>query len=330
MRDNRGVSKLNLTKKFDQISSAYSTSAKLIALIWKIDYKLFSASIVAIILPGVIPFINIYVYKLIIDEIVKVIAGAPFNPALFYPLIATRIITYFIMNVSFMTQDLVARLLWTKLPIEFNQLIFSKISSLDIQYYENDEFRNQLEKVREARDFHPQRLIENLLFSLQSVIQVLIALFALIQLKWWFAILILFIAIPDFILQSKYSKLSYGIWNQESGLKKRFGYLQRMLEGHREHKEIKLFSLATKFLSEMRSLQQTFYNSNTKLAKDKYTQSLGIDIGETIIFVGIELYVIFQALAKKTDGWRHQFLHRRCLQLSEWFGRTVTQFKYCF
>lgn len=286
-------------EKFAQLKQAFSTSRRLLGIVWGIDNKLFIASVIAIIIPGIIPFINIYIYKLVIDQVVAVIAGASFDPSDFYPLIAIRVVTYFLQSAAFGTQELVERLLWTKVPIHLNQMAFKKISSLDIHYYENDKFRNLLEKFRESYNFQPQRLVSNLFFSFQSMTQVLIALVALVHLNWFFIILILFVAIPEFVLQTQNSKIAFGIWDQESGLKKRFHYLTRMLEGHREHKEVKLFGLADKFLAEMRGLQEGFYRSNTKLAKRSYFQNLVMNALSTGVFVGIELYVILETFAKR-------------------------------
>lgn len=47
-----------------------------------------------------------------------------------------------------------------------------------------------------------------------------------------------------------------------------------MLEGHREHKEVKLFSLAGRFLKELKNLQMGFYKNNTKLAWRNYYLNL--------------------------------------------------------
>lgn len=259
----------------EKLRQTFTTSKRLLGIVWNIDRKLFIASIIAILIPSIIPFVNIYIYKLFIDQVVKIISSnSSFVFGQFLPLIIARIVTYFLQDAAFRTQDLVSRLLWTKVPIDLNQMMFKKISGLDVHYYENDKFRTLLEKVRDSYSFQPQRLIENLLFSMQSFVTLLIAMVTLVRLQWWFTILILIVAIPEFILQNQQSKLAWGIWNQESTLKKRFHYLSRMLEGHREHKEVKLFSLAERFLKELKNLQMGFYKNNTKLAKRNYYLNL--------------------------------------------------------
>src|SRR3989344_1344620 len=295
-RGSSGASK----RKLSDIKDAIITSFRLLKLIWGIDPWLVSISMVAILTPAVIPFLNMYIYKLVIDLVVKIVSGqAVFDPNHFYPLIFFRLLTFFIQDSAFRTQSLAQRLLWTKVPIHLNQIVFRKISELDIYYFENDKFRDLLEKVREAAGYRPQRLIEALLFGFQSLLQLTIAFVTLTHLNWVFALVISFMAIPEFIDQAYRSKLAYGIWDAEGPLRKRFGYLSHLIQHHKEVKEVKMFRLADKFLTEVKNIQQKFYDDNRDLAIKRYVSGLIFNGFGTLVFVGIEIFVIFQALAKK-------------------------------
>lgn len=271
----------------------------MLKLVWQIDRWLLTVSFIGIMIPAVIPFINIYIYKLVIDQVVQMVSGAPFEPAKFYPLIGLRVLTFFAQNAAFQTQSYVERLLWTKVPIHLNQIFFSKVSSLDVHYYENDKFRDLAEKVRESYGVRPQQLVDNLLYFLQSLLQTTIALVTLARLDWFFIVLIVAVSIPEFVVQSIRSKLAWGIWDAHSPQSKRYRYLTHLLEGPREFKEVKLFKLAGTLLKEMKSIQEKFYTENKKVAAKDYQYSLGFGVLSTVVFVGIEVYVILQAIARK-------------------------------
>lgn len=285
--------------KTSQLKDVIKTSIRLLKIVWQVNPWLFTASLIAIIIPGIIPFLNIYIYKLVIDLVVSSVNLGAINPVELYPLIGFRVLTYFLQEVAFRTQEFVRALLWTKVPIHINEMVFKKISGLDIYYFENDKFRNLLEKVEEAAGFRPQRLVESLLFSFQSFIQLSISFVALVNLNWFFIILISIVAIPEFINQAIRSKIGYGIWDMESALRKRFHYLRRMLQHEREIKEVKIFQLAGSFIKEARNLQEKFYVNNKVLAKKNYLSSLVFNFFSTLVFIGIEVFVIFEALAKR-------------------------------
>lgn len=293
------LKKLFTPERMTQIKDTFWTSARILKIVWQVDKRLFLINIVATIIPGVVPFFNTYIYKLVIDQVAAILQGAPFNPSVFYPLIGLRVASFFLGSVAFRVQDVVERLLWTKVPITLNQMILRKISDLDIYYFENDQFRDLLERVRDSQDFRPQNLVSNLLYSMQSIIQIAISFIALARLNYLFVFLIALVSIPEFIVQTYQSKLYWGIWMYNSPFRKKYNYLSHLLQRHGEVKEIRIFQLANNFLTEIKRLQTKFYEEN----KSKALKTFGLDslfqFFSTIVYIGIEIYVIFQAIGRR-------------------------------
>src|SRR3989344_4765381 len=176
--------------KVSQLKGSFFTSMRLLKIVWQTDPGLFCGALASILIPAVIPFLNIYIYKLVIDLVVASVSNTTFDPTRLYPLLGFRLATYFLQEAAFRTQSFMERLLWTKIPIKLNQLIFKKISSLDVHYFEDDKFRDLLVKVQESYSYMPQKLVDNLFFSFQSMLQLSIAFIALAKLNWFFIILI--------------------------------------------------------------------------------------------------------------------------------------------
>lgn len=286
-------------EKFSQIKDAFYTSIKTLKLVWQVDRSLFIGAFITSTIPAVVPFINIYIYKLVIDLVVAVTGGAIFDPVQFYSLIAFRVFTYFILEATFRTQEYIDKLLWTKVPIYLNQLVIGKLATLDVQYFEDSQFRNLMERAKESLGFRPQNLISSIMFGFQSFIQFLIALVAIANLNWIFIALIALVTIPEFINQSIQSKFAWGIWGANTPLRKRFDYLHKILVGPREAKEVRIFRLAKSFLKELKSIQEKFYQDNKVLANKGFRVGLLFNGLSTLVFVGIEVYVILQALTKR-------------------------------
>lgn len=290
------------TGRWQQVKDTFKTSSTLISLVWQTDRWLFLGVAVSMILPAFVPLANMYVYKLIIDSVVKIISGEiSFNPANFYPLILARLLTYFLSDVINRTQTLMGQLLWAKVPVELSQKVLSKISSLDVHYFENDKFRDQLEKVRQAYDYRPQQLMDALFYCLQGVVEFLIALIALARLNPLLVGVIALVAIPEFVNQNAQSKFAWNIWDTQSPFRKRYNYLDRLLQGHREMKELRIFRLARGFLAEMRALYYKFYQDSKRVAQKTYTTSLIFNTISAAVYLGIEVYVVFLALAKRVS-----------------------------
>lgn len=296
---NPGLVQKGVSKFKGQLKDTLSVSWRLTKVVWGIDKWLFLANLVAVVIPAVVPFVNIYIYKLVINLVIKMVNSGTLDPSKFYPLLGLRIATYFLQDAAFETQSYIERLMWTKAPIELNQMVFKKISSLDVYHFENDKYRDLIEKARESVSYRPQNLTDSLFMACQSVVKFLIALIALVKLNWFFIILIAAVSVPEFINQVYRSRVSWGIWSQESPYRKRFAYLNHMLLHHREVKEIKIFRLAKKFLDEIRGIEEKFFRENKKAATKSYISQLSFNVLSSLVLIGIEVYVILEAVAKR-------------------------------
>jgi ATP-binding cassette, subfamily B, bacterial len=285
--------------KLGQAKETFIVSVRLMKFIWRVDQKMFLVSLLSYTLPALIPFVNFYVYKLMIDLVVKVIAGGQLNLNELYLLFGVRILTYFLQDAAFRTQSLISRLYWTKIPIYLNDIVWRKTANLDMYYYESSNFKDLLEKCRESIAWKPQQLTEGLFISLQSLIQLVVAFIAIAKLSWILMVIIALVAIPEFLVQLQLSRLSWGVWSQNSPYRKKFWYISSLLQRSWEIKEVKIFQLAERFLEELKGIQTKFYRENAVLAKKNFAINLSFNSLTTLIYIGVEIFVIIQALAKK-------------------------------
>lgn len=289
----------NYVQKLGRFKQTVATSARLLGLLWSIDKWLLLANSFAVTIPALVPFAFAYIFKLVIDQVVLSISinSVDFNK--FILLFAVAFTVYTIQSLAFSAQDYLHRLLYTKIPISLYQVVLSKISSLDIAYFEDSEFKNTLEKVRDAYSWRPLNLMDYLLFSFQGLIQVIAAILLLATLAPILIVVILIVAIPELISRIKESQLSWGIWDAQSPHRKKFWYVSSLLQERDSVKEMKLFQLPKKFLSDIKNIQENIYKENKNLA----TKYLGINsvfnILEGITFIGILLFIVLEAVARR-------------------------------
>jgi len=286
-------------EKLNQLKVTLRVVLRMLRMVWGVDRRLFIAAVILNFLPAIIPFINAYIYKLIIDTVVSMVQVSSTDTASLFPLIGARVVTYFVQDISYNSQEVVERLLFTKFPININQIFFGKLASLDIQHFEDSEFKNLLEKAREGYNFRPQSLFRNTFYAFSELITLMIAFVAIASLNWFLIILITIVVIPEFIIQTQYSKIAWNIWGGNAALRKRYDYLCRVIQGHREVKEVKIFQLAKRFLSEIKTVQEKFYLDNKQMIKKQYFNKLIFRSLAIVVFIGFEVFVILEAIYKR-------------------------------
>jgi len=285
--------------RFERAVETFSICKRLVGMIWDMDKRLLIGAILSALVPSIIPFVNAYIYKLVIDA---VIAGLSDPTAIdmqhIVLLLVSRIVTYFLQDAAFSTQSYVERLLCTRFPIYLNKKLFGHISELDIEQFEDPVFRDQLEQVKDSW-YRPQNLITGLFFALQSFFQLLIAFIAMLTLNWMLVLPIALIAIPEFLYRLYESKSSWSIWDWHSPRKKRYSYLSNLLQDSKSIKEMRIFRLAPIFVKETTKVQEDFYKDNKRLSTRAYIFRLIFNALSTVVFVGIEAYVIILAFARR-------------------------------
>ncbi|MDD3896466.1 MAG: ABC transporter ATP-binding protein [Candidatus Peribacteraceae bacterium] len=272
---------------------------RLVGMIWDMDKRLLTAAVLSALVPSIVPFVNAYIYKLVIDAIIAGLSDpAAINMQHLVMLLTTRVATYFVQDAAFSTQGYVERLLWTKFPIYLNKKLFGHIAELDIENFEDPAFRDRLEKVRDSW-YRPQNLITGMLFALQSLVQFLIAFVAMLTLNWMLVLPIALIAIPEFLYRLYESQSAWSIWDWHSHRKKRYSYLSHMLQDAQSIKEMRIFRLAPLFVQQTTAVQEEFYEDNKSLSMRAYLFRLIFNGLSTVVFVGIEVYVIVLAFARR-------------------------------
>src|SRR3989344_2797999 len=128
-------------KKLSDFKGTFVVSKRLLRILWGTDKWLFVGTLITVSIPAIIPFVNAYIYKLIIDLVVSNLTStSAFNFDTLYLLIGIRIVSLFIQDAAFSAQSYFELLLWTKFPIRIYQLILTKLASLDLQYFEDSSF----------------------------------------------------------------------------------------------------------------------------------------------------------------------------------------------
>jgi ATP-binding cassette, subfamily B, bacterial len=285
--------------KFNDFKQTYKTCLRLLSLLWQVDKKIFIGSFAFASIPAIIPFVNAYIYKIIIDLVIDAVNGITFDQRLFILLISARIITLFLSDASFSAQGYFDKLLWTKFPTHLYKIVLEKLSQLDVAYFEDSEFKNRLEKVKESYQWKPISMLSSVFYLFQSLLQLGIALFAIATLNWVLIIVVLIVAIPTFISQSAQAKFTWGIWDDNSPNRKKFWYLSDLIQDGKSVKEIKIFETASRFLSDLDDIYKKLVKGNVTAAQKQLWLNLLLNALNTIVYIATEMYIIFSAIAKR-------------------------------
>ena len=288
-----------MRKKIGKVLDVIKTSKRLLIFLWKIDKLLFLSSLIVAIIPAFIPFANAFIYKILIDMIVGSLSNSHFNFQMLYFLMVLRLISFVIQEVFFSLQSYIDLMVWTKLPVELYRVVLLKLSELSLQYFEDSNFKDMLQRVKESYTWRPLNMISSLFYTFQSLTGVLLAVIIITTLNIFLGFFIILIALPVFLNQTKYAKTIWGLWEEHSSYRKKFWYISDLIQNGQSAKEMKIFQTAKIFISELDKIQKKFVFENTRIGGKRFWTTLILNIGGIFVYFAIELFIILSTIAGK-------------------------------
>ncbi|MBE7057126.1 MAG: ABC transporter ATP-binding protein [Ruminococcaceae bacterium] len=255
---------------------------------WELDKWFVIITIVWPLLFMPIRLFDLYVIKYITDGLVD---GKPFSSILTIILIslATHLIRNLIGNIYNKTYDLMKREeIEQKLRINF----LGKVSSLDIQCFDDAEFYDKYVKALQEADSRYFQVLDCLKNFVQSVVTLIAYFSVVISLD---ATLMIFAALPifvDLIFIGRQDKLKFKFGEEGVPIGRRVNYIMRIFYLSNYAKEIKLNNAGGFFVKKLKKNYEDYNKLLKKLGHDEIKLTLPEHFLSIIIPVLLQIYLV--------------------------------------
>jgi ATP-binding cassette subfamily B protein len=163
-------------------------------------------------------------------------------------------------------QGLVRSLLGARLGTDVNVQILDKALRLDLSFFEDAEFYDKLTRARREASSRPVALLSESFSLVQNVVTLIGYAVMLARFSSWIVIGLLVATLPATLSEMRYSKIAFRIRNWRSPESRRLLYLEYVLANDEHVKEVKLFGIGPHLLDRYRTLAETFFEEDKKLA----------------------------------------------------------------
>lgn len=227
--------------------AAATSITALFSMVREVSPALLYLNVASRTLRGFIPLSLLYVGKLIVDEIVLLSTGeVTTSPVWLYVALEFAIamcshalirLTNYLDKVQ---NDLINKTISVKL--------IDHSSILDIEYFENPEFYDKLERSRNQLSSTTQ-LLSQAFVQLQQGSSVLFLGVGLVAFSPWLLLFMMVALVPAFVGETYFKRMSYELNYRFTADKRELEYIRFLGCSHQSAKEIKIFQLGD-FLSD--------------------------------------------------------------------------------
>jgi ATP-binding cassette, subfamily B, bacterial len=251
-----------------------------IQLIWQSSPTWTIARILLQIFQGTLPLVSIYLMKVIVDAISTAIAS-PNKEAAFQKIVLVIALTATVNLVIALCNsitELVNTIQTETITDYMYGIVHAKAIEVDLEYYENSQYHDTLQRAQKEAFFRPTHILNSLLQLSENTISIVAITGLLIWLHWAVAIILFAATVPGLFVRLKYAGEMYRLKRKQTATERKASYLDWMLTHSGYAKEIRLFDLGLLFGSRFRQFRKQLYRENFAISKRSTVTELVIQI----------------------------------------------------
>ncbi len=290
---------------FQHMRVIASTWSRVLVLIWKTNPWFVTWLLVFTFLGGLIPSLQIQVTSQIIQNAAEAIQeGRPtqlVHLAIFFGFLQGGLMV--VSSLLGIGQQQLQSLLQTKLANTIAIQIMEKAIELDVQYFEDDEFYDKLQRANRESSYRPYQIFWQMVTIGSQCVTLISVVIVLLYWNWWLGLLILIAPLPSVVSQIFYGQQSYKIERERTQQYRRLSYLQFLTTNSHSVKEIRLFRLGDLFLGRYKQLYNDFYKVDSDLVKRETRAIVPFTILTNVVSAGAQIYAISITIASGQIGF---------------------------
>ena len=265
-------------------------------MIWRTSPSLTISNIILRLFKAAIPLSQLYVGKLIIDEVIRLIAAPEKDFSRLWLWLGLElglaVLSEVFNRLISLTDALLGDLYANHSSIE----LMHKASSLDLAMFEDSEFYDKLERARRQTTGRVV-LMSMVLSQLQDLITILFLAVGLVAFEPWLILILIVAVLPSFISEAHFSRSSYSLVRSWTPQRRELDYLRYIGASVETAKEIKVFGLDDFLTGRFGTIANEYYLANKKLAVKRTIWGTLLQISSVIAYYGAYLLIILRTVA---------------------------------
>ena len=247
-----------------------------LALVWQTSPALTMAQGLLRIVRALLPVATLFVGKLIIDEVVRLVQALPGGGELrdrlasgdldhLLLLVGAELVLAVLSDVLGRGIALVDGMLAEKFSNETSLRLMAHAATLDLEDFEDSELQDRLERARRQASGRTS-LIGQLFGQAQDVLTVVTFAAGLVIYAPWLIVLLALALVPAFVGEAHFNAQVYSLNYRRTPERRELDYLRQIGASVETAKEVKIFGLNAFLIERYRALAESFYAANKRIA----------------------------------------------------------------
>ena len=256
------------------------------------------ASVVLLVIQGVLPLLSLYLLKLIVDAVTFSLS-APDKAAAFQHvavLIAIAAAVAFFYALCQMLAGVVREAQTQTVTDHMYDILHAKSTEVDLAYYESPQYFDTLHRAQAEGPYRPTRIINGLVQLAQNSISLIAMAGLLFSFHWGLSLVLFAAAAPGLFVRFRYAEKMYRWQRRRTQTERKASYFNWMLTGDTHAKEIRLFDLGKVFTRRFSELRTHLRQERLGLVKNRSTAEFVTEASATLAVFGSLAFIAYRAV----------------------------------
>jgi ATP-binding cassette subfamily B protein len=195
-------------------------------------------------------------------------------------------------------QSLSNNILRSLLTKHVNTLIIDKSINLDLQFYEDPVFYDNMQNARRRADSSALAIVSSISQVAQQFITLISLVILLVGFSPWLAVVVILAAVPNFLSNSRFAEMAFRALTHRAPEARLLSYIENLLTSNETVKEIKLFGLGEALKKRYEDLFAQFLEEDTSIARRNTYASLAWGMLSNLAYYGSYIWVIVRTITQ--------------------------------
>ncbi|MDN4163903.1 ABC transporter ATP-binding protein [Cytophagales bacterium LB-30] len=274
---------------------AFKNLPPFLVMIWRTHPWMAAANVGLRGIKSVIPVSQLYLGKLIVDEVLALTQSEGDLNRLYLWVgleLGITIISDLLARLITLTDSLLGDLFANKTSVQ----LMEHAGQLDLDQFEDSAFYDKLERAR-RQTIGRTMLMSQVLSQLQDIFTILFLAAGLVVFSPWLILLLLIAVIPAFLGETHFNEKSYSLVRSWTPERRELDYLRYTGASDETAKEIKIFGLSNFLIERFRVLSDKFYNANKAIATKRAWWGIVLAALGTLGYYSAYVFIIQQTIS---------------------------------
>jgi ATP-binding cassette subfamily B protein len=258
-----------LVKKFSILLDGLRVDRAL-RLVWQAAPQWTVVSTVLLIIQGFVPLATLYIFKLIVDRLTGLGAGAS---GTFEDLVALIGAAFGLAVLSNLCNAMLghASTMQTHIVADHMQrIVQTKSIDMDLAYYENSQYYDKLHRAQREAPSRPVRIVQGLIEFARNSLTFLGAFALLLIFHWGVVAAVLAASVPVVFYRLKHAQALYTLRREKTASERLSEYFNQLMTTADNAKEVRVFGFGPLLISRFGGLRQRIRASLRRISVQGY------------------------------------------------------------